>query len=554
MKTLGLFKILKQKYTGNKMASNINSLVEKMIDDMFLAYPSLFNGQQKNTYINALQLTVSKALRKEVELSTLEPDYERIYLQLAQDLSNDLVWKDTILSSTGSILLRWIASGIALNQFSIERAFQETFIGTASSQNSILEAVRQLGIRPTRKIPASVSVTLTRTNNQGILTIPKRSNFNITSVAFFNRDPIVFLDGQTTVAATLNQGKILETSITSNGEPFQKYEIGDGDSLIANDDIEVKVNEVEWIRTTSGPWTLGDSANSFYETTSSKSNIEIMFGNGDFGNIPVSGAVIDVTYVKTLGKDANNSATNLQVTWVDMPSEVYVTGVTSGIISGGGDAKSTEFYSVMGPHLRAANNRAVRRSDFRSKAVENYPEIKDALFRGQAELAPGRRSMMNVIGVTLLTDTVWSQSKFDKWAEDFNERYAIYKCEFLRLDPSFITMDISATIYCRPDATLEDVRNKLSIILQEYFSFKINSLGYPVYKTDISDILNGRNQKTPDELLEQQVNYVELGSTVQDVIVSPTQVVTLGNVNLTMQYTPRGGYTGRLDLLPLGTN
>jgi hypothetical protein len=299
---------------------------------------------------------------------------------------------------------------------------------------------------------------------------------------------------------------------------------------------------------------MGDNKNTYYETTSSKLNIELMFGNTDFGAIPVSGAVINVLYAKTLGESANNTATNLQITWADMPSGIFVTGNTTGIISGGGNEKSPEFYSVMAPHLRAANNRAVRRSDYRAKAVENYPEIKDALFRGQAELAPGRRSMMNVIGVTLLTDPVWSQGKFDRWAKDFNDRFAIYQCEYLKLDPTFITMDIDAIIYCRPDALLEDVRNKLIAILDEYFSYKLNSLGYPVYKTDISDILNGRNIVRPDELLEQQVNYVELGSTVVDINVLATQVVKLGTVNLTMKYTPRGGYTGRLDLLPLGVN
>ena len=65
------------------MSTTVNTLVEKMIDDLFQSYPMLFANQTKSIYVNALQLVVLKTIQKDIELSTVEPDYERIYLQLS---------------------------------------------------------------------------------------------------------------------------------------------------------------------------------------------------------------------------------------------------------------------------------------------------------------------------------------------------------------------------------------------------------------------------------------------------------------------------------------
>lgn len=533
------------------MAVTISKIAEAAIDTLFEDNAGLFTSHPKASYVNALQIAINGLVQTQVALSTVKPDYEDVMLQLQQSLSENDVWRDIIITGTGQTLTRWIASGISNNQFSIERAVQEAQLHAATSPNSIMAATRMLGVRPTRKKPAQATVTLTRQDLSTIYTVPKYSTFAINNLPFFNRTKIVFLENQTSVSALLRQGEIKTVEITSTGEPFQSFVIGDADTLIANDDIVVKVDGVEWERNIQGPWTLGNYDNTYYETTDVRGDLEIHFGNGEYGAIPTASSTISIQYVKTQGTAAQTAVSDLDVTWVDMPSTIFITGVSDTGIENGSDQRDTNFYAKMAPHLRAANNRAVRRSDYRALAAANYPQIKDALFRGQAELAPGRRSMMNVIGVTLLTDTVWGATKFETWGTEFKERFGIYQCEFLQLNPTATVMDIKATVYCRQDAQLEEIKSRLTEMLDDFFEPKLGSLGYSVFRTDVSDILNGRDKNAPDEELERQISYVVLDDVTVDVEVGATGYVSLGTLTLDVQYTSRGGFTGRLDVQPL---
>lgn len=528
----------------------ISKVVDQTVTQMFTDNPTLLAGQNKAIYTNALQAALVDIVGQDVQLSTTRPDYESVVLQLTKSLSADPAWKDIIQAATGQKIIGWIASGIAYGQFSIERALQEGILYSAKSPSGIRAITNMLGVRAQRKQSPYVTVTLTRTDTGTLLTIPAKSVFVIDSLPFFNRTSAVFQESQLSLQLQLHQGEQRTVEITSTGETFQKFEIGDGDSLVSNDDIEVYVAGTLWSRVTDAPWSLGVDSKSYFENTSNRGDMEITFGSGDFGRIPPSGATISINFIKTQGEAAHTTTSGRAVTWTTAPSGVTVTGETTTPVQGGGDEKSHTFYRTMAPHLRAANKRAVRRSDYRALATHYYPDIKDAIFRGQAELAPGRRSMMNVVGATLVTGTTWSSGDFEEWANEFKDSLAIYQTEFLNIPPTVHTMDVTATIYCRQDAQLESIKTRLTSIVGDFFAPKVGSLGFSIYRTDISDILNGRDANNPDELLEQQVSYVELDQSLDDLIIESDAYIQLGNLNLTMAYTSRSGYTGRLDLVP----
>jgi hypothetical protein len=114
-----------------------------------------------------------------------------------------------------------------------------------------------------------------------------------------------------------------------------------------------------------------------------------------------------------------------------------------------------------------------------------------------------------------------------------------------------VTHDISATIYCKSDADLQEVEDTLIENINKLYTPKLNFLGRSIFLSDISDVLNGRNADDPDERLEQLISYIKIDPSVSDLIITNKRYYAkLGNLNLTMRHTTRDGYSGRLDIAP----
>ena len=529
------------------MATTVSRLATQAVADIYETYPNLLDITVQPILTDAIQTTIESIISTEIPLARTEPDYERIMLQLFQALSEDKDWYDILVAGTGTALLRMIASGITMNEFSIQRALQEAFLGFASSDNSVYAATRMLGVRPRRKLPSRVSVKLTRDVYGDYKEIPKFSSFTIGALAFFNRDTIVFKSTDTEVTVTLYQGLVVTETITSNGEPFQSFIIGNGTRSASDTDVIVSIDGIEWERNTDGPWENARNSKVYYESTTLKGDIEIKFGNGEFGAIPTINRNIVIQWVETLGLAGNLDSANTTVVLIS-PQDNTITGATQTTAQGGDDEISAKVYRQIASNLRAANRRAVRRSDYTALALE-FAGIKDALFRGQAEVAPTRRSMMNVIVVTLLLDNALTTSQWNAFVKEFSENLGVYSFQFLRSDPVPITVNIDATVYCRPSASLEDIKSQLTKMIEDFFKPKKGHLGFNVYLSDISDLLNGRNSDNPNEKLERDIEYCTINNPLTDVILEKrTHYCRLGTLNLDLQYTSRGGYSGRLDL------
>lgn len=532
------------------MATTISRLSERVVDDLFTDNPTMFVAVSKAAYVNALQGALIDLVDTDIELSTVTPDYETLMIRLVQALSAIPEWYDLITASTGHAILRSIASTCAYSQFSIERAYQEAYIQSAASDSAIFSTVRMLGERPQRRQPSRTNVQFTRDSADIILTIPEFSIFTVGDAQFFNREAIIFNKNVFTVTKLLFQGVIEYENITSDGEPFQKYVIGDGESNSSDIDVILTVDGATWTRKISGLYDLQREELAYNESTAQNGDIEITFGNGDFGKIPPISSTIQVLWVKTLGADGNIDTSGIDVRWNNPPVGLNLTGITITNIESGAERITADIYQKIAPDLFAADGRAVRRSDYKAQALK-FPGVYDALFQGQAELAPGRRSMMNVIGYTLLTDSNWTLANFQNFEDYFTQNLGIWQCAFLRINSIAITQDVIATIYCNPDADLQQVEDKLIDNIQALYQPRPNYLGRSMELSDIDDVLNGRNATAPDEKLEQQVNYVVLDPSMQTITITDLrQYVKLGQVKLTMLYTTRDGTSGKLTLAP----
>jgi hypothetical protein len=119
------------------------------------------------------------------------------------------------------------------------------------------------------------------------------------------------------------QGEIETQTFTSNGTALQSFNpVVKG--MTDHDNVAVRVNGKEWYKVNSlydmpaydenNP----EPSECFIVKTSPSIGLSIFFGNDSFGQIPPSGAVIDVIYIKTSGMAGNVNSTGLTYSFIDM--------------------------------------------------------------------------------------------------------------------------------------------------------------------------------------------------------------------------------------------
>ena len=487
---------------------------------------------------------------KSLSLIRTRPDYESVLAALMREVEKSSVWADSDISATGQMLLRAIAADVDYGQFSIARALQEAFPDTARSDDAVLLNARALGNRISRNKPAKLLAIIDRPDTDTILSIPAYEPWTVRyeddNVTFFNRQIAVFNTGEPTLNVELFEGTPSSLTVVSSGVRFQTIEVGFENGLIGEDDFRVFVDGEEWIRVSDPLWHYGPTDKVFWETTLSTKNVEIRFGSGDYGAVPAAGINIDVYWVETKGGKANRPEFGLKVTAPVAAQSGFgsLTGLSTSAAANGADALPVEYYKHFAGNQRASGGRAVRRSDFRDMALRFGTPVKDALFRGQAEIAPSRPSMMNIVEATILAVPPMTQGDWLAFQE-YMDRKMIYRVELRRRDPIIIPMTINAEVYCRPEANLGEAAERLRQRIYTAFepSPYANSLSYPWFMSDITSKLEGTDD------LGDVVEYIKLISPAAEIEYPQTPFwVQLEGLTLAMSYTTRSkNFAGRRD-------
>lgn len=505
---------------------------------------------------------ILRGLFPQVSLSTVRPDFESIIAQLMSVVEQEAPWTDTDILATGQMLLRMISAVGAMNQFAIARAAQEAFHFTAFSDTSIMVAARDLGNRLRRARSAFAYVTLSRGDDGTYVVIPAFTEFQATNgdniFTLFNRDSAVFGDTDITTDVVLYEGSVHTSSVISTGLPFQTVEFGNENRRISDDDIQVSVGGVVWTKAEHPLWHYSSSDRVYLEATLPNGDVEIVFGDGKFGAAPPAGVSIAIRWVETSGANGNVASMNVLISIKEAASGLgTVKGTLKTALQNGSDALSASYYRMFASARAAARGRAVSRPDYPAMVIGEYPGVYDARFRGQAEVAPRRPSMMNVVHATLLTDPVFTSSQWEDFVE-YMRGIDIYKTVIVRQDPTPIVWNIGATVYCDASANLSVIGKKVAAAVRNAFSPAkrlLNAqrnltsgsltLGYSWYMSDLNDLLKLKG--TPDAALIQYV--VPDDGMVDQVCQDVFHYVKLGTLTLKFAYTKRGGYSGRKDAI-----
>jgi hypothetical protein len=244
-----------------------------------------------------------------IDLSGIKPDFEAISSALQTNLKTRDSWKDLYVDATGQTLIHFNSAIGTMDQWAIEKALKEAFLGTADVDSSIYAGTRMLGVRISRKIPGTQICKVQRINKvnlpiDGTLVIPEYSQFYIGgNTPFFNRSVLNFVNYTDTLNnVQLNQGQVVVKNYVSDGQAFQQLIIPALSPMsISEYDVVVHVNNVAWTTIQDGLWhyKFGDTVVS--DSTLGNGDLILQFGNGVNGAIPPLGANVTITYVETLG-------------------------------------------------------------------------------------------------------------------------------------------------------------------------------------------------------------------------------------------------------------
>lgn len=473
-------------------------------------------------------------------LSQTKPDFESLVLQLQLFLNSRATWSDLLTSSTGETLIEMMAAVGAFNQFAIESAAREGFLEQAVRASSIYAIVRMLGVRISRKLPAQVDVTLTRT---GVLTypllIPKYTQFTVDGRMFFNRYPVTFRAGSpTSDALILYEGQVKVQTISADSSAFREIYLNEPGFNVSNIDILVELynpstNVKEtWTQIDEGIWTAESIDKVYYDSTDGYGDVVLQFGDGHSGVLPALGNNIIITYVTTFGSSGNVGGAGLDVV---LATNATISGKTASQIVGGADEKTPEYYRATAPHIFKARKRAVTPVDYKAIA-SSYPGVASASIQAQKDIAPHDLRWMNLIRVVLLpeesdafTDEQWAD--FEKWFKKTTHA----AIDIQRYNPLKITRDIDLTLFLKPAGRGEEIVPVVEANIRELFKKDKNTLGRRIARSDIDDAA-----------LEDLVDYVQIATPTEDMVVLNSEgkpdilkYFALGTLTIRVQYSER---------------
>jgi hypothetical protein len=474
-------------------------------------------------------------------LNPINVDYYGIYDSLESDLKARGTWNALLKSSTGSALLRWIASVGAFGQGGIARALQENFPSTARSPSAVYRAALLQGIHVIRTRPGSVAVRLQRTDALATtLAVPAFTQWSVDGVPYYNRAPVVMPSTGDPVDTFLTQGEIGYDSFESTGLPNQRFVLGDPNTWTLGD-LDVWAIDSQgrtWTSIRTGLWRETNQSLKFFESTMPDGRIECRFGDGAYGSIPPVGVITFGAAICLSAADADAAAPAEGAT-VSVTGYA-ISGVTTAAASASQDPPSPEFYKAMGTGGAANNQRAVTRDDYRAVALE-YPGVVDAVFRGQAEVNPSDLRSMNVVYATLLTASTWTEAQWLEFKRFMESQRGIASTVLARIDPVPVTLDLNITLRVFPEADIGAVTELARSAVANLLRPSNRSLGRSLYHSDVSTAVleSATYQQAPNEtgLL---IDFVEIPSFLEPIKLPPTSYFVPGNIVIDCQYTTRG--------------
>ena len=305
-----------------------------------------------------------------------------------------------------SVIINLLAYNSYTTAYNTNMVVNETFIDSATLRENVVSLARNIGYVPRSRRAAKTLVDYTitgiNTSSTSLVFQPGLiANGSISNVNYLFSIPEKVTgtakDGTATGTIEIFQGQYLEnTYVINDSLPNQRFIIPNNGVDTSTIRVGVRENNSS---STSTEYKLVDniigvtSTSNIYliqETTDEK--YEILFGDGVFGSKLDNGNAVDVSYIKTEGKNGNGVARVIYSGILqnqDGATENVSTSLIPQYPSEQGDdiedVRSVRYYA---PKLYSSQHRAVTASDYEAIVPSVYPNIESVSAFGGEEITP----------------------------------------------------------------------------------------------------------------------------------------------------------------------
>lgn len=462
-------------------------------------------------------------------LSDLTVDFDQFVVQFQQALINKPTWVGNLTTQTSETLIEFQASIGTFAQGRILRVYEDAYAETAQSDDAILSIAQMQGLRLTRYLPAGVPATLTSPVSVSLAPL---TQFNAAGNYFFNRDQLQLLAGIPT-QVTLFEGQVFSYVMPGLGTERATFVSSQDSFVISDQDVMVQVNNVLIPKSLGSVLWNFSGLPGYGDLTLSDGRLLVQFGNlggsnGYFGTIPQTNDVVTISYPVTKGGSGNNITTlNKTVTVQGFP---LIGGTFTDNPSGGADDKPILAYKNVASGSFGTNESGVTKSQYQS-IISTYPGIVDAVTQAQREIDPNDFRWMNVIRVSALTTSPWTQQQKQDFT-NYCQSVTMYAGYFLYQDAIAIPRDVEVDVYVFNTAIPSQVQQQAITAVTRLFAPRPGLLMTNLYPSDIG--------KAIGQEAAGAVSYLEVNSPGPMIVTSPT------SPQITYTLVPGGGSLGEL--------
>lgn len=453
-------------------------------------------------------------------LDTMTVEVEDFITQFNDELAKSAVWKGELVTQTSQSIIEFISTVGTFDQAKVLRTAEDAYTETAQSDDAILAIAQMQGLRLTRQGPAMIEVTLQ--SDSGEVTLDPYTQFTVGGVNYFNREQFV-VDGPATYK--LYQGFIKSVVTTGKGTDFQAFvgpQVDDG-FRVSDSDVQVRVNKKLLPKSYGVLWNYKNSPG-YADLTMPDGRLLIQFGNSRFGTVPYVNDVVVITYAVTDGENGNNAV--LLDRTVSTDAAPSVSGKVLTNPTGGTNVKPITVYKNVASGAFGTYDSGVTRPQYIS-LVSTYPGIIDAITQAQREIDPMDLYWMNVIRVTALTNSPWTQDQKKQFIEHM-QSITMYSTRFFWVDAVPVDRDIEVEVYFFNTAILSEGQAKAEQAIIDLLAPRPGILMTNHFESDIDTAIKSGNPG--------QVSYIKViqPSSGEMVVTAP------GSPNVTYSFTPGG--------------
>lgn len=468
-------------------------------------------------------------------LSDLTGDVDDFVTQFQAALATKPTWIGNLTTQTSETLIELISTVGAFAQGRLIREAEDEFAETAQSDSAVRSITIMQGLRMARYLPAQVPVTL---NSPVSVSLPPLTQFSAAGNYFFNREQFSILAG-VPLNITLYEGQIFAYAMNGLGTERQTWTSSQDSFTVSDQDVIVQINGTIIPKAYGSLWNF-DGLPGYVDLTLSDGRLTLQFGNlggtnAQFGNLQQFGTIpqvndqVVITYPVTLGASGNNLTTiNKPITVTGFP---LIGGNVTANPQGGANDNPVVAYKNVASGGFGTYQSAVTKSQYQA-TIATYPGIIDAVTQAQREINPNDLRWMNVVRVSGLTASTWSQAQILAFT-NYCQSVTMYAVYILWQDPIPIPRDVDLSVFVFNSAIPSQVQTNVETSIQNLFAPRPGLLMTNFY---ISDLIDAANASSPN-LISYVIPNAPTGSMIVTAPESPIITYTL---------VPGGGTLGSL--------